>query len=53
MSIRITCINKSGSWHEDPHHAISHLGWTDDANGNAGKSTRLKVYNWLQEKQKQ
>jgi hypothetical protein len=51
MAIRITCINKSGGWHEDPHHAISHLGWTNDANGNTGKSTRLEVYNWLKENQ--
>jgi Protein of unknown function (DUF3892) len=47
MAIRITCINKSGGWHEDPHHAISHLGWTNEANGKTGKATRLEVYNWL------
>ncbi len=49
MAIRITCINKSSGWHDDPHHAISHLGWSNDANGNTGKSSRLEVYNWLKE----
>ena len=47
MAIRITCINKSSGWHGDPHHAISHLGWTNEANGNTGKSSRLEVYDWL------
>lgn len=47
MAIRITCINKSGGWHDDPHHAISNLGWANDANGNTGKSTRLEIYDWL------
>jgi hypothetical protein len=47
MAIRITCINKSSGWHDDPHYAISHLGWTSDADGKAGKSSRLEVYDWL------
>lgn len=50
MSIRITCINKSGGYHADPHHAISHLGWTNEANGESGKSTRLEIYNWIKDK---
>lgn len=49
MAIRITCINKSQGWHEDPHHAISYLGWANDADGKTGKSSRLDVYNWLKE----
>jgi uncharacterized protein DUF3892 len=47
MSIRITCIDKSGGYHQDQHHAISNLGWTNDGTGNTGKSTRLEMYNWL------
>lgn len=47
MSIRITCINKSGGWHEDPHAAISNLGWINEANNNTGKNTRIEVYDWL------
>ena len=42
MAVRITCINKSGGYHADPHHAISDLGWRNEATGNTGKSTDLK-----------
>ena len=47
MSVRITCINKSGGNHADPHHAIEYLGWTNDESGKSGKSTRLEVYDWI------
>jgi carbohydrate-selective porin OprB len=47
MAIRIACINKSQGYHQDPHHAISHLGWTNDADGKTGKNTRLEIYDWL------
>jgi hypothetical protein len=47
MSIRITCINKSGGHHDDPHHAIDNLGWVNEENGKTGKNTRLEIYNWL------
>jgi uncharacterized protein DUF3892 len=47
MAIRITCINKSGGYHSDPHHAISDLGWVNDSTGEQGKSTRQQVYDWL------
>jgi hypothetical protein len=50
MAIRITCINKAGGRHDDPHCAISNLGWTNDATGNTGKSTRIEIYDWLKEK---
>jgi hypothetical protein len=50
MAIRITCINKSGGYHADPHHAISHLGWKNEETGNAGKSTRLEIYDWITDK---
>jgi hypothetical protein len=46
MAIRITCINKSNGYHQDPHHAIENLGWIDQT-GKTGKSTRLEIYNWL------
>ncbi len=49
MAIRITCINKSGGDHADPHHAISHLGWTEDGTGKTDKSTRLQIYDWIKE----
>ena len=47
MSIRITCINKSGGYHQDPHHAIQNIGWIDEATGKMGKNTRVEIYNWL------
>ena len=50
MAVQITCINKSGGYHAAPHHAISHLGWRNDATGETGKSTRLEVYDWIKDK---
>ncbi len=50
MAIRIVCINKSGGWHADPHHAISHLGWRNEETGEAGKNTRLEIYDWIKNK---
>jgi hypothetical protein len=47
MAIRITCINKSGGYHDDPHHAISNLGWVNEQTGKTGKNTRLEIYNWI------
>jgi hypothetical protein len=47
MSIRITCINKSGGDHYDPHHAISDLGWIEDGTGKTSKSSRLTIYDWI------
>lgn len=50
MAIRITCINKSGGWHEDPHHAISYLAWKNEETGAAGKNSRLELYDWIKDK---
>lgn len=47
MAIRITCINKSGGYHQDPHHAISRLGWVNEETGAQDKSDRLEVYDWI------
>lgn len=47
MSVRITCINKAGGYHDDPHVAIEDLGWKNEETGETGKSTRLAVYDWL------
>jgi hypothetical protein len=49
MSIRITCINKSGGFHADPHHAISRLGWVNEGTGKIGRSSRLEIYDWIKE----
>lgn len=47
MSVRITCINKSGGYHADPHHAISQVGWVEDGSGKTGKSSRIEMYDWI------
>lgn len=49
MSIKITCINKQQGYHEDPHHAISQLGWLEDGTGKSGKSSRLEIYDWIKD----
>jgi hypothetical protein len=48
MSVRITCINKDGGNHYNPHEAISHLGWVNESTGGTGKSTRLAMYDWIE-----
>ena len=50
MALRITCINKEGGYHHDPHHAIEYLGWVNEATGETGKSARLVIYDWLKNK---
>jgi len=50
MAIRITCINKEQGYHDDPHHAITNLGWIEDGTGKSNKSTRLQLYDWIKNK---
>lgn len=50
MAIRITCIKKSNGYHEDPHHAISELGWINEQTNKTGTSTRLEIYDWIKNK---
>jgi hypothetical protein len=47
MSVRITCISKAGGDHENPHVAISNLGWVNEADGKTGNSTRIEMYDWI------
>lgn len=47
MSVRITCIKKQGGYHEDPHHAIESVGWTNEQDGGTGSSTRIEMYDWI------
>ena len=47
MAIRVTCINKSGGYHADPHHAIERLGWVEDGTGKTDVWTRLQTYDWI------
>jgi hypothetical protein len=50
MSVRITCIKKSNGYHEDPHHAISEVGWIDEQTNETGRATRLEMYVWIKDK---
>ena len=50
MSVRVTCITKSGGDHENPHAAISDLGWVNEETSNRGSSTRLQMYDWIKNK---
>jgi hypothetical protein len=47
VSIRITCISKDGGNHENPHAAITALGWINEETGKRGTSTRLQMYDWI------
>ncbi len=47
MSVRITCIKKDSGNHENPHVAISELGWIEDGTNQTGRSTRLAMYDWI------
>lgn len=47
MSVRITCIKKDGGHHENPHSAISTLGWINEATSESGRSTRLDMYEFV------
>lgn len=47
MSVRITCINKSGGYHENPHEAISVFGWINEENQQSGKSDRETMWQWV------
>jgi hypothetical protein len=47
IKIKITCIKKSSGNHENPHTAISILGWTNESTGETGKTTRIDMYDWV------
>lgn len=49
MSIRITCIKKSGGYHQNPYAAIESLGWINEATNNTGNTTRIDMYDWIKE----
>lgn len=49
MAVRITCINKSGGYHENPHEAVSAYGWKNESNGNIGKNDRESMVKWMEE----
>lgn len=50
MSVRITCIKKSGGYHENPYAAIESLGWIEDGTNSTGNSTRIVMHDWIKDK---
>lgn len=48
MSVRITCINKDNGNHQNPHEAITHLGWMNESSGDSGKSTRSQMVEFIE-----
>jgi hypothetical protein len=49
MSVKITCIIKDAGNHENPHTAISDLGWVNEETNVKGLSSRLDVYKFVKE----
>lgn len=49
MSVQITCIKKDGGYHENPHTAISILGWYEPSSGKYGRATRLEMYEFVKQ----
>ena len=47
MARQVTCINKSGGYHENPHEAISTFGWKEDGSETVQKSDREAMWNWV------
>lgn len=49
MSIRITCIKKDAGNHENPHIAISILGWINETDKTSGRTGRIEMHDWIKE----
>ena len=49
MSVRITCIKKDSGNHENPHTAISYLGWINEDTQATGRNTRVEMYDWIKD----
>ena len=47
MSVRITCINKSNGYHQNPYTAIETLGWIEDGTNTTGRTERLVMFEWV------
>lgn len=47
MAVRITCIKKDSGNHENRHVAISTLGWINESTGERGRSSRLRMYDFV------
>lgn len=48
MSIRVSCIVKAKGNHENPYVAVAYMGWINESTGASGISTRLEIYDWIE-----
>ncbi|GGA96347.1 DUF3892 domain-containing protein [Puia dinghuensis] len=49
MAVRITCIRKGTGFYENQHTAITDLGWINEETKVSGLSTRLQIYEFLEQ----
>jgi hypothetical protein len=47
MPVRITWISKAHGDREDPHVAISDLGWVEDGTNKLGRTNRIEMHDWV------
>jgi len=50
MAVRITCVSKPSGNNQNPHEAISRLGWINEETSAQGTSTRLEIYDFIKQK---
>jgi len=53
MGIQITCVDKPAVTLDDPHVAISRLGWTNDVTKVTGSSTREQMWRFVTDNPRQ
>ena len=49
MAVKIICIKKDNGNHENPYVAITSLKWKEDGTGNEGETSRIKMYEFVEE----
>ncbi len=48
MAVRVTCINKDGGNHQNPHEGITDFGWVNEQTRATGRSTRAQMVEFLE-----
>ncbi|HVS58614.1 MAG TPA: DUF3892 domain-containing protein [Candidatus Saccharimonadales bacterium] len=49
MAVRIVAVRKSGGYHQNPHEAISHYKWLDEASGESKIADRASMVKWVED----
>ncbi len=47
MAVRVTCIKKSGGYHDNPHEAISEFGWLNEETRDTGRCSLGEMVKFL------